>query len=129
MATISLGMCTTHGPILNTTPEEWMLRVPVDLKTRHWFRNKEYNFDELVELRKANNFAAQITLEERTRRHALCQQGVAKLAEIWDQEKPDVAVILGNDQRELVLDSMQPMFTIYYGDTFWQTCPLRGLSS
>lgn len=120
MATISLGMCTTHGPILNTTPEEWMLRVPFDHKTRHWFRNKEYSFDELVELRKADNFAAQITLEERTSRHAICQQGVAKLAEIWAQEKPDVAVILGNDQRELVLDSMQPMFTVYYGDTFWQ---------
>ena len=70
MATITLGMCTTHGPILNTTPEEWMLRVPFDHKTRHWFRNKEYAFDELVELRKHENFAAQITLEERTRRHA-----------------------------------------------------------
>ena len=120
MARITLGMCTTHGPILNTTPEQWMLRVPFDHKTRHWFRNKEYSFDDLVELRKHENFAAQITLEERTRRHAVCQQGVARLAEIWEKEKPDVAVILGNDQRELVLDSLQPMFTIYHGDTFWQ---------
>lgn len=120
MAKITLGMCTTHGPILNTTPEEWMLRVPFDHKTRHWFRNKEYSFEELVALRKHENFAAAITLEERTRRHAVCQQGVAKLAEIWEEAKPDVAVILGNDQRELILESMQPAFTIYHGDTFWQ---------
>jgi hypothetical protein len=120
MATITLGMWTTHGPILNTTPEEWMLRVPHDHRIRHWFRNREYSFEELAELRKSENFAAQITLEERTRRHALCQQGVAKLAEIWKQEKPDVCVIMGNDQRELIQDSMQPMFTVYHGKDFWQ---------
>jgi OH-DDVA oxygenase/3-O-methylgallate 3,4-dioxygenase len=27
---------------------------------------------------------------------------------------------MGNDQRELIQDSMQPMFTVYHGDTFWQ---------
>ena len=120
MATITLGMCTTHGPILNTTPEQWMLRVPVDKKNRHWFRNREYSFEELVALRADEDFASQITLEERTRRHAQCQRGVARLAEIWQQEQPDVAVILGNDQRELVLESLQPMFTVYHGETFWQ---------
>jgi len=120
MAKITLGMWSTHGPILNTTPEEWMLRVPHDHKVRHWFRNKEYSFEELVELRRHENFAAQITLEERTRRHALCQQGVARLAQLWKEAKPDVAVIMGNDQRELIQPSMQPMFTVYHGADFWQ---------
>jgi OH-DDVA oxygenase/3-O-methylgallate 3,4-dioxygenase len=27
---------------------------------------------------------------------------------------------MGNDQRELVLPSLQPMFTIYHGESFWQ---------
>lgn len=121
MAEIVLGMWTTHGPILNTTPEEWMLRVPHDHKIRHWFKGKEYSFDELVELRKSENFAAQITLEERTRRHARCQEGVAKLAQLWKEVKPDVAVVFGNDQRELIHPSLQPMFTLYHGETFWQS--------
>lgn len=120
MAKIVLGMWSTHGPILNTTPEEWMLRVPHDHKIKHWFKEKEYTFNELLELRKSENFAEQITLEERTRRHALCQEGVARLAQIWEEVKPDVAVIMGNDQRELIADSMQPMFTVYHGETFWQ---------
>ncbi|MDT8398810.1 MAG: hypothetical protein RQ899_09365 [Pseudomonadales bacterium] len=120
MAQIVLGMWSTHGPILNTSPEEWMLRVPHDHKIRHWFRGSEYSFEELVALRRHENFAEQITLEERTRRHARCQQGVARLAQLWDEVKPDVAIIMGNDQRELIRDSMQPMFTIYHGDTFWQ---------
>jgi len=120
MAEIVLGMWTTHGPILNTTPEEWMLRVINDKRIPHWFRGEQYSFEELTDLRKDENFAVQFTLEERTRRHARCQAGVAKLAEIWKQVKPDVAVIMGNDQRELVMPSLQPMFTVYHGDTFWQ---------
>lgn len=120
MARITLGMWTTHGPILNTTPEEWMLRVPHDHKIRHWFRNREFSFEELVELRRKEDFVSQITLDERKRRHALCQQGVAKLAEVWKQHRPDVCVIMGNDQRELIQDSLQPMFTVYHGKDFWQ---------
>jgi OH-DDVA oxygenase len=120
MAKIVLGMWSTHGPILNTTPEEWMLRVINDKRISHWFKGQQYAFNELVELRKDEHFAEQFTLEERTRRHAQCQAGVARLAEIWKDVKPDVAVIMGNDQRELVLPSLQPMFTVYHGDTFWQ---------
>lgn len=120
MAQITLGMWTTHGPILNTTPQQWMLRVPHDYKVKHWFRNREYTYEELVELRRKENFAAAITLEERTRRHAECQEGVAELARLWKLHKPDVAVIMGNDQRELILDTLQPMFTVYHGADFWQ---------
>ena len=120
MADIVLGMWTTHGPILNTTPEEWMLRVINDKRIPHWFKGEQYSFDELAELRKADNFAEQTTLEERTSRHVRCQAGIAALAAAWKEVKPDVAVIMGNDQRELVLPSLQPMFTVYHGETFWQ---------
>ena len=120
MANIVLGLWSTHGPILNTTPEEWMLRLINDKRIPHWFQGNQYSFEELVALRRGENFAAQITLEERTRRHARCQAGVAKLAEAWKAAKPDVCVIMGNDQRELVLPSLQPMFTVYHGETFWQ---------
>ena len=87
MAEMVLGMWSTHGPILNTTPEEWMLRVINDKRIPHWFRGKQYSFEELLELRKDENFAEQFTLEERTRRHAQCQEGVAKLVEIWKDIK------------------------------------------
>jgi len=120
MAEINLGLWSTHGPILNTTPEEWMLRVVNDKRIPHWFRGEKYSFEDLIELRRGENFAEKITLEERTLNHARCQEGIAKLAETWKAVKPDVAVIMGNDQRELVLPSLQPMFTIYHGDTFWQ---------
>ena len=119
MARIVLGVWTTHGPQLNTTPEEWMLRVPADKARSHWFKGKLYPFDELVELRAAERLGEQATLEARTRNHAACQAAIARLADIWAEVSPDCCVIFGNDQRELMLPSLQPAYTVYYGDTFW----------
>lgn len=119
MARIVLGLWTTHGPQLNTTPEQWMLRVPADKARKHWFKGKLYSFDELVALRAAERLGEQATLEMRTRHYLACQTAIDRLAEIWAEVKPDCCVIFGNDQRELVLPAMQPAYTVYYGDTFW----------
>ncbi len=119
MAKIVLGLWTTHGPQLSTTPEEWMLRVPGDRARSHWYKGRCYSFDELVDLRQGDGLAERSTLEARTRNHAACQAAIAEVARIWSEVNPDVAVIFGNDQRELVLPQLQPAYTVYYGDTFW----------
>jgi len=119
MAEIVLGIWTTHGPQLSTTPEQWMLRVPADRKRKHWFKGKEYSFEELVELRRSENLAEKASLEARTRNHAACQAAIARVASVWKEVNPDVCVVFGNDQRELVLPEMQPAYTIFHGATFW----------
>jgi OH-DDVA oxygenase/3-O-methylgallate 3,4-dioxygenase len=119
MADIVLGIWTTHGPQLSTTPEEWMLRVPADRARKHWFRGKLRGFDELVEMRRDENLAGRSTLEARTESHAACQRAIARVARVWKDVKPDVCVIFGNDQRELMLPSLQPAYTVYCGPTFW----------
>src|SRR5690606_6617085 len=119
MARIVLGLWTTHGPQLNTTPEEWMLRIPADRARQHWFKGKRYSFDELVELRAGEKLGEQATLQARARNHAACQAAIAETARIWAEAAPDFCVIFGNDQRELLLPSMQPAFTVYHGETFW----------
>src|SRR5215813_12268160 len=101
MAKIVLGIWTTHGPQLSTTPEQWMLRVPADLKRQHWFKGKLYSFDELVQMRRSENLAAKSSLESRTRNYNACQAAIQRVAEIWKEVKPDVCVVFGNDQREL----------------------------
>jgi OH-DDVA oxygenase/3-O-methylgallate 3,4-dioxygenase len=119
MAKIVLGVWTTHGPQLNTTPEQWMLRMPADRRRMHAYKGRTYSFDELVQLRRGEGLAEQITLEARSAKHAANQAAIDQLARVWAEVRPDCCVIFGNDQRELVLASMQPCFTVYHGDTFW----------
>lgn len=119
MAEIVLGLWTTHGPQLNTTPDEWMLRVPADKARKHWFKGKSYSFEQLVELRSSEHLAEKASPEARAANHAACQRAIADVAEVWRAVDPDVCVIFGNDQRELMLPALQPAYTVYYGQTFW----------
>lgn len=119
MAQIVLGMWTSHGPTLSTTPEQWMARIKADRGRQHPFRLGEYSFDQLVELRKEENLARQCSLEERTRRHAACQAAMKVMADEFAQVAPDVCVILGNDQNEIFLEDVRPALTVYCGETFY----------
>lgn len=119
MAEIVLGVWTTHGPQLSTTPEQWMLRVPGDRARKHWYKGKQHSFDELVAMRRDEMLGERSSLEARTRHYEQCQAAIAALAAVWDDVDPDVCVIFGNDQRELMLPSCQPAYTVYCGDTFW----------
>ncbi len=120
MAEIVLGLWTTHGPTLSTTPEEWLLRLPADrARANHPFRGKTYDFDALVELRKDENLGERASEAERTRRHAACRSAVERMADIYEAAKPDVAVIFGNDQGELFLDTIMPALTVFDGPTLW----------
>ncbi len=120
MAEIVLGMWTTHGPTLSTTPEQWLLRLPADhARKNHPFRGNTYDFESLVALRANEQLAAQCTLEERTRRHAACQAAIAEMADRFAAARPDVAVIFGNDQNELFLDELMPALTVFDGPVIW----------
>lgn len=119
MAEIVLGMWTSHGPTLSTTPEQWELRLPADRRNLHPFRGRKYDFETLRQLRAAERLEQRCTLEERTRRHAACQRAIARMADIFAAVRPDVAVIIGNDQRELFLEDITPAITVFTGETLW----------
>lgn len=120
MAEIVLGMWTSHGPTLSTTPEQWLMRVKADkARKSHPFKLNNYSFDELVELRKDENLSFQSSLEQRSIRHERCQSAIEKMAEVWKSVKPDVAIIMGNDQREIFTDQLIPALTVYNGETIY----------
>jgi hypothetical protein len=120
MANVVLGMWTTHGPMLSTTPEEWLLRLPADhANKQHPFRGSKYDFESLVALRKDENLAFKSSLPERTKRHDACRAAIDRMAAIWQEAKPDVAVIFGNDQQEVFVDKFMPALTVFNGPTIW----------
>ncbi len=120
MASIVLGMWTSHGPTLSTTPEQWLLRVPSDRnKKDHPFRGRVYDFDSLVALRRPENLAAQCALAERERRASACRRAIERMADTFAAVAPDAAVILGNDQSELFLEDVMPAITVFRGEKLW----------
>ncbi len=117
MAKIVLGMVASHGPLLGTPPELWTGRVQADLQNPALaYRGKTYNFAELSTLREAENFGPQIELPVRQKRYDACQRAIAEMGRVFAEVKPDVTIMLGNDQMEIMGEDNQPAIMVYYGD-------------
>jgi Catalytic LigB subunit of aromatic ring-opening dioxygenase len=118
MARIVLGLATSHGPMLTTPPENWDQRVNFDRRyPEHAFKGKTYNFEQLVKLRAGEGLDKQITKAKWAERHAQCMSAIGRLADVFAAAKPDVAVIFGNDQKELFNDAAFPALAVYWGET------------
>ena len=116
MAKITFGLGTSHGPMLSIPPEYWQDRVSFDRQARHFYRGKTYTFDEMVALRKDAHLADQITPEVMLERHNRNQDAIRQLADYFDQNRPDIAVVVGNDQMEIFTDQHVPAFAVFWGD-------------
>jgi hypothetical protein len=115
MARIGFGLATSHGPMLSVPWKNWVDRVPFDRKARHFYKGKTYSFDEIVELRKQQDLAQLLTPEVFAARHARCQKAIGELGDVFSERKPDVAVIVGNDQMEIFTPDHVPAFAIFWG--------------
>lgn len=121
MAKIIMGIGTSHGPMLSTPPEEWGQRVVADKRGgpshQLFFKGKFHSFDELEKARVGEHLESQVTLDKMREHHAACQRAIASLADTFAKVSPDVAVIIGDDQEEVLLEDNMPAFMVYWGDT------------
>ncbi len=119
MAKIVLGMVASHGPLLGTPPELWAGRVQADHQNPALcFRGKEYTFPELLAARSNENFEPDLAIEVKKRRFEATQNAIKEMARVFHEVKPDVAIVIGNDQMEIMSDDNQPMIMIYHGERF-----------
>lgn len=117
MARIRFGLATSHGPMLSIPPEYWVDRVSADRENpRHFFEGKTYTFDQMVELRRGERLADQITPEVAQARHERCQNAIRRLADFFDEHRPDAAVLIGNDQMEVFTGDHVPALAMFWGD-------------
>ncbi len=117
MAEVVLGIGTSHGPMLVTETETWGLRVPADKANMHAWKGGTWSFDDLVSARADERLAEQATKSVWDERQAACQANIEKLADIFEEARVDVAVIVGNDQNEIYRNTLNPAFAVHYGDT------------
>jgi hypothetical protein len=118
MAEIVLGIGMSHGPSLTLTPDQWDLRAQFDRDFKsHPYRGKTYSFDQLLAMRAGENLAAQHLPEIRAERYARCQSALDRLGEIIRAAKPDVLVVIGDDQEEWFHSDIRPPFAVFHGDS------------
>jgi 3-O-methylgallate 3,4-dioxygenase len=117
MAEIVLGMGSSHAPQLEMPPDKWRTYA-MNNRTQpvHWFNGKTYSFPELVEARAADHFEKECTDEKFQTRWDACQTAIGHLGDTLQKVKPDVCVILGDDQHEAFYDDNMPALAIYHGD-------------
>ncbi|HLI83428.1 MAG TPA: hypothetical protein VKV17_05890 [Bryobacteraceae bacterium] len=117
MARILFGLATSHGPMLSIPPEYWVDRVSADRENpRHFFKGKAYTFDQMVDLRRGEQLAAQIAPEVSRARHERCQKAIRRLADFFDERRPDAAIVIGNDQMEVFTGDHVPALAVFWGD-------------
>jgi 3-O-methylgallate 3,4-dioxygenase len=116
MARIVLGLGTSHSPQVSTQPEQWYLHAERD------YTNPQLDMPAL-EKRAPARIVEQLSLEVFRTKHATCQREIARLSAALIDARPDVVVVVGDDQRELFLDECSPAFALYTGQTLLDIPP------
>ncbi len=120
MAEIILGMWSAHGPSLSLDSDDWLLRLPSDQKQEnHPFRGQTYDFQALTKLRKGEGLAQKSSQAARAGYAERCQNAIEEMQQKFIDAQPDVAVIFGNDQREIFLDEFSPALAVFDGPIIW----------
>ncbi len=109
MAKIVLGLASSHAPQLSTPADRWPAFIEKDRNDRRM------SYDDLL-ARDLPGIEEQLEPEIMAMRHAACQQAMGTLREKVAEVKPDVIVVIGDDQHEQFQDSNMPMFSVFYGD-------------
>src|ERR1700716_1121015 len=118
MAKIVLGMGASHGPLLATPPEQWGARVEADRRNPALaYRDGTFKFEELAKLRAKENLEQQIELPVKQQRYDACQRAMAEMARVFKEAKPDVAVLVGNDQLAGFGGANTRAFLVCFGET------------
>jgi hypothetical protein len=115
MARLVGAFACSHGPLLSIPPENWEERADVDKRNpRHAYRGAYYDYDALLAER-AGPFDQYLSLEVKAQRYRACQEALDELARRYAACGADMAIILGNDQRELFHKDFVPAFLVYTG--------------
>lgn len=127
MARIVLGMAVPHSGMLGKAAESLLEDGERDRKNPQlWFRNRSWTFPELAAARANEGLEKLLTFEERRARMARCGQALETLRQVYREHQPDVAIILGKDQKEIFIDT-SPSLAIYTGDTIHNGPPQRAV--
>jgi hypothetical protein len=105
---IVLGLGTSHTPQLSVPWQQWALLREKDEQ------DSRLDYTALLDRAKPN-IETELTPEVWQRRADVCRDALSTLRDMLADARPDVVVIVGDDQREQFLDDNMPTFCLYRG--------------
>lgn len=109
MAEVTLGIGTSHSPMLSTPHEALAGLGDLD-------RGRLAEFDGKARA-SASWIARELTPEVTKARHEATQAAIQQLRGVLAEEAPDALVVIGDDQDEWFSPDNQPALCIYWGET------------
>lgn len=117
MASIVLGLGSSHTPMLNVRRDEWIRFAEFDPAIDQ-LRDKAGELRTYADLKEAAAPGLKVWLDKQSlaSRYERAQAGIATLRQILARASPDAIVIVGDDQNELLGRDNMPAFLIYWGE-------------
>ena len=117
MASIVAGIGASHSIMLMAKLEDWPHFAQVDKERAKYYFDKAgnpTNYEALLAM--APQGLDRILLPDAIRaRYERCQTGLSKLRNAVGRIAPDIIVIIGDDQKEMLLEDNLPAFLVYWG--------------
>ena len=117
MAQIVLGLGCSHSPILLLDGEDWVHRARDDRRNPSLYTldGRKLSYDQLVAER-GEPFGAQSDPEHFPRHARAAEAALDRLEARLIEARPDVVLVIGDDQDELFGFDNMPAFSVYTGD-------------
>lgn len=118
MAEIVLGIGCAHTPQLHTMAKDWDLRADRDRVdgVPLWWKGQKLSYAELLHARKSEDLGRLLDLETRQNALDASFKAIDQLHKRYVEAKPDIVVIIGNDQKEIFSDII-PAFSVIAAET------------
>lgn len=118
MAEIVLGVGTSHSPMLSTQPQMWHLMGEADKVSGLLIdpeNGEPVSYADLLSRRKGRPHRPSEEIFHQ--QWQACQTALAKLSSTLADARPDVLVVVSDDQEEMLFDDSMPALQIYWGES------------
>lgn len=127
MAEIVIGVASSHTPQLSSGVDMWEDHAERDRRNpRLLGRDAEYHSYEELLATADPAIATELERPVWEAKYARCQDAIEALAKRLAEARPDVAVVIGDDQRELFRDDGTPTFACFSGTELTDFPPAPG---
>lgn len=117
MAKIVLGLASSHSTMAHAPAHLWDVHArgfDMNQKDLVGRDGKLYDYAGLL-AQAGNRYADLARPEQFAARHERLQNAIDQLAGIYAEVRPDVAIIIGEDQHEVFQDDNMPALLVYWG--------------